>query len=96
MKDGVRFTVVSCEATTACAGCFDAEATVKQETVRCCAAVHDVDCRGNLRVTGERSIVGGGGSTNVRANVSVSGGARGEKASVSVGARARARASVSV
>jgi hypothetical protein len=48
MKVGVRFTVVSCKTTTACSGCFDAEATVKQETVRCCAAVHDVDCCGNL------------------------------------------------
>lgn len=56
MKDGVRFTVVSCKATTACSGCFNAEATVKQETVRCCAAVHDVDGRGNLRVIGEEKV----------------------------------------
>jgi hypothetical protein len=83
MKVGVWFTVISCKATTACSGCFDAEATIKQETVWCYAAVHNIDCRGNLRVIGERSSVGGG-SMSVRANVSVS-----------VRARERVKASVS-
>jgi hypothetical protein len=95
MKVSVRFTVVSCKATTACSGSFNAEATVKQETVRCCAAVHNVDCRGNLQITGERSSVGGGGSVNVRANVSVSGRARGrESVRVTVEAIGRARVGV--
>ena len=78
----MKFTVVSCEATTACSGCFDAEATVKQETVRCCAAVHDVDCRGNLRFTGGRARAGG--RVSVKADASVEAGARGRvKASMS-------------